>query len=255
MKKNTLIFASIIALSSIIFTSCFQKKDRIIISQGEVKLSNSTEDISNIQTQTWHCENKKTIVLFGYGFNSADFVKETLSNLSIKFGLEENSGKIIPLVYPEDFKNGSKTNISLLIKKLSGTDLNGLVLLGSPEGTSQVLTRFSDTFEKSLPFPVISAFSQDEILSTEYISTIVIDKDIKAELNGIIENTEEELSIIPDIQNFIENAVKFCMNIQVPPEKDKNLLKYAENISKNHKVSRYIDTETGLYSINHFYID
>ena len=38
-------------------------------------------------------------------------------------------------------------------------------------------------------------------------------------------------------------------------EKDKNLLKYAENISKNHKVSRYIDAETGLYSINHFYID
>lgn len=255
MKKNTLIFTSIIAFTSIIFTSCVQKKDRIIISQGEVKLSNSTENISSIQTQTWHCNNKKTVVLFGYGFNSPDFVQETLSNLSIKFGLAENSGKIIPLVYPEDFKNGSKTNISLLIKKLSGTDLDGVVILGSPEGTSQALTRFSDTFGKPLPFPVISAFSQDEPLSTEYISTIVIDKDIKIKLNGTIENTEEELTIIPDIQNFIENAVKFCINIQTPPEKDKNLLKYAENISKNHKVSRYIDAETGLYSINHFYID
>ena len=242
MKKNTLIFTSIIAFTSIIFTSCVQKKDRIIISQGEVKLSNSTENISSIQTQTWHCNNKKTVVLFGYGFNSPDFVQETLSHLSIRF-------------YPEDFKNGSKTNISLLIKKLSGTDLDGVVILGSPEGTSQALTRFSDTFGKPLPFPVISAFSQGEPLSTEYISTIVIDKDIKIELNGTIENTEEELTIIPDIQNFIENAVKFCINIQTPPEKDKNLLKYAENISKNHKVSRYIDAETGLYSINHFYID
>ena len=118
MKKNTLIFTSIIAFTSIIFTSCVQKKDRIIISQGEVKLSNSTENISSIQTQTWHCNNKKTVVLFGYAFNSPDFVQETLSNLSMKFGLAENSGKIIPLVYPEDFKNGSKTNISLLIKKL-----------------------------------------------------------------------------------------------------------------------------------------
>ena len=87
-----------------------------------------------------------------------------------------------------------------------------------------------------------ATFLQDEIKDTYFRS--IYD-----------ENTEEELTIIPDIQNFIENAVKFCINIQTPPEKDKNLLKYAENISKNHKVSRYIDAETGLYSINHFYID
>ena len=255
MKKICTILSGLI-LTSFFFNSCSLRKERPIISQGEVQLSQNSEDISekNIKTQTWQPTIQKIAVIFGYGFNAKDFVDETLKNLETRFGLSKNDGEILPLIYPDDFKNGSRTNISLITKKLSNVELKGILILGAPEGTSVALNRLVDSYGKTSPFPIISAFSQDEILQTEYISTIVLDKDLKAELDGNFEKTEEEQNYIPNLQEFIINSVRLCKNADLPFEKNASLLEFAKKIGKNNKITRYTDTETGLFSINHFYI-
>lgn len=252
MKKRIIIFTFLFPLLVI---SC-NKKERTIISQGEISLKENNEDISekNIQTQIWQTTNQKIAILFGYGFNSEEFIEETLTNLNKKFGLTENGGLIEPIIYPDDLKNGTKPHISLFRRKLYNLNLKGVIILGAPEGTSSSLSVFQDSYETDFPFPVISAFSQDDVLQTEYVSTIVIDKALIAEMDGNLNSHEEEQPMIKNIQEFICNSVNFCKNTDSKIQKDATLLDFAKKIGGNNKVIRYSDIETGLYSLNHFYI-
>lgn len=243
-------------LTAIFLISCDNKPERIVISQGEVFTYDSTDDISDevLKNQTWFQEGKCFVIIYGYDFNSENFTQNSINTLQQKYGLYEDGGLILPLIYPDDFQNGKKPSISLLKSKLTSKDVNGILILGAPEGTSSALSRITDSFENNVPYPVFSCFSQDDdVLGMEYQTNIVIDKAITAEIDGMLK-TEEEQNIISGIDTFIDNTITLSLNLDGGLSKTADLFEYAKKIGNPHKVTRYADPDTGLYSINHFYI-
>lgn len=161
---------------------------------------------------------------------------------------------MLALVFPDDFKHGSRTYTTNLANILDGKELSCLVILGAPEGTYKAITRLQDEYDGKLPFPVISLFSQDDVLGTEYTSDIVIDKKQKAQMNGILES-ESELELSKEASALIEKTVFLADIAATPFEKDAKLFSIAKMIVGNEKISRYVDLETGLIPINHFVLD
>ena len=105
MKKNinnSLKFATLILTSSLfIFTSCSNKNNQQTTTSG---ISNELE-IEN--TKQWENSPEKICVVYGYGYNSAEFINSEKERFEKKYGLSdgtEESGLIIPLVFPDDFK-------------------------------------------------------------------------------------------------------------------------------------------------------
>ncbi|MBP5577715.1 MAG: hypothetical protein J6X67_13255, partial [Treponema sp.] len=49
-----------------------------------------------------HAEDGEICVLFGYGFNSENFYSQIIRNLDTLYGLEENDGMILPLIFPDE---------------------------------------------------------------------------------------------------------------------------------------------------------
>lgn len=252
MKKLSVsIFAAAILLSS-----CGKKTEYNFSASSLITLYEAQEDAQELefQTQKWHKSNKKTVVFFGYGCNEPKFVEKTKAKLFQQYGDAEKNGNLLALVFPDDFKHGTRSYTTNLANILDDKEVSALVVLGAPEGTFKAITRIQDEYNGKIPFPVISLFSQDDILGTEYTSDIVIDKKQKAQLNGILE-TETEQEFSEEMQEIIERAVFLASIAEAPFEKDAKLFNIAKMISGNTKISRYVDAETGLIPVNHFIMD
>lgn len=245
-------FAFFIILA--LFTNCSKHKEPISL-DGTINLidTNGDENLLYENTQTWHQTNKNICVLYGYGYNSAEFVSEMNETLFNKFGSAEDFGLIYPLVFPDDFKRGSKVFITNLTNLLSDKELQGIVLLGAPEGTHIAIARLQDSWGGTLPFPVFTLFPQDDVLGIEDSSDFVLDKAQKAEINGIV--AEEEQTYVHEIPEILENCVKYISYCDSPLRKDAKLFEIVKKICGNLKVNRYEDPDTGLISINHFVLD
>ncbi len=254
MKK---IFICIFISTAVFFiSSCGKQTKNNFSASSLITLYEAEENSTELElpTQTWHKSNKNIVVFFGYGYNDEEFVEKTKNQLFKKYGNADENGTLLALVFPDDFKHGSRTYTTNLANILDDKEVSGLVILGAPEGTYRAITRLQDEYDGKLPFPVISLFSQDDILGTEYTSDIVIDKKQKVQLNGILE-TETEIERSDDITNIIEKSVLLANLSGVPFEKDAKLFNIAKMIAGNKKISRYVDTETGLIPINHFILD
>lgn len=253
MKKLSVI---IFAAAAFIIFSCGKKTEYDFSASSLITLYEAQEDADELefQTQKWHKSNKKTVVFFGYGYNDPEFVEKTKAKVFQEYGDAEKDGNLIALVFPDDFKHGTRSYTTNLANILDDKEVAGLVVLGAPEGTFRAITRIQDEYNGTLPFPVISLFSQDDILGTEYTSDIVIDKKQKAQLNGILE-TETEQEISEETQEIIERAVFLAGIAGSPFEKDAKLFNIAKMIAGNAKISRYVDSETGLIPVNHFIMD
>ena len=254
MKK---IFICIFVSAAVFFiSSCGKRTEHNFSASNLITLYEAQENARELElsTQTWHKSNKNIVVFFGYGYNDAEFVEKTKNQLFKKYGNAYEDGSLLALVFPDDFKHGSRTHITNLANILDDKEVSGLVILGAPEGTYRAITRLQDEYDGKLPFPVISLFSQDDILGTEYTSDIVIDKKQKVQMNGILE-AESELEISDGITDIIEKAVLYADIAGAPFEKDAKLFSIAKMIAGNEKISRYIDPETGLIPVNHFILD
>lgn len=258
MKKNIKkIFINFaFAIFTFQFFSCSSKNTNNHLTQSLVNLYQADEDSKELTnpSQKWHKSNKKTAILFGYGYNDADFVKKTTEMLFQKYGNAQENGNLISLIYPDDFKHGSKSYISGLANILDDQELSALIILGAPEGTYKAVTKLQDSYDGKNPFPVISLFSQDDTLGTEYISDIVIDKKQTVHINGLLQ-AEAEVEISSETISLLENIVFLSTIAESPLKKDSTLFDIVKMMAKNLKVSRYVDSETGLTSINHFVID
>ena len=238
----------------LLLAGCSIEKQPVQI-DGNVTLRETQPDSVNFDEnpQLWHATNKKICVLYGYDYNSPEFIKETNKMLFEKYGSAEDDGLILPVVFPDDLKKGTKVYITNLTYLLEDVELQGIILLGAPEGTHYAIARLQDSWGGTLPYPVFSLFPQDDILGIEDSSDFVLDKAQKADINGLI--NEEEQSEIKEIPLIIDNCVRFISYSDSAFEKNSKLYEVVKKVCKDLKVERYSDPDTGLISINHFVLE
>ncbi|MCR5496082.1 MAG: DUF3798 domain-containing protein [Treponema sp.] len=253
--KKTLYLLGFVALVSLI-ASCSKKAEIPSDSTNLVTLFDAGDDALDLQleTQTWHYSPENIFVLYGYGYNEEEFVSKMNKKLYEKYGSAENGGLIYSLVFPDDFKRGSKYYVSSLTSYLSDLNLKGIVILGAPEGTCTALGRIQESYDGKMPFPVFSLFSQDDVLGMEYCSDFVLDRAQKAEINGIIKNEEDE-TFVEEVPEILSQAVLCLRNSDGPYEKNSKLFEVVKRITGDIKTGRYYDPETNLPSINHFVLE
>ena len=254
MKR--LLVCIFILTASIFISSCSKKTETAFSTSSLVTLYDAEEDSKELSlpSQLWHKSNDCIAVVFGYGYNDSDFVTETKERLFARYGNYNENGRLLPLVFPEDFKRGSRTYITDLAHILEDKEVSALVILGAPEGTYAAIARLQDSYDGTLPFPVISLFSQDDVLGMEYSADFILDKRQKAQLNGIIE-AQSDQEFVEEIPELLDRSVYLADISEEPFKKDEKLFDIVKMITGKAKISRYSDTETGLISINHFLLD
>ena len=70
-------------------------------------------------------------------------------------------------------------------------------------------------------------------------------------------NKEEVVQTqVKDLEKILDNAIEYMLLTQAPLPGDEDLMAHVSRIvGKNYKLSRYVDAESGLQSINHFVIE
>jgi hypothetical protein len=201
-------------------------------------------------------------VLFGYGYNDAAFQDAVIPRLKRAFGLADEAGLILPLVYPDDFRYGDSGRISDLYGALKSRRIRGLILLGAPERTHAVLARLRDDHAAPAPetvggYPIFSLFPQDDVLGTEAGADVVLD------FAAAFKDADAGETLKIDAQRFAEEvpeilakAVRYIYALPEPPQPDANL---AAGVSRmlggEWNVLPYIDAETGMHPANHFVVE
>ena len=82
----------------------------------------------------------------------------------------------------------------------------------------------------------------------------VLDKEMKANISGEVEEEAVQEPVV-DFAKIVIHATKSMVMLERPLKKDKNLQSFVEYIVLDNKINRYIDPDTGLYSINHFVLE
>jgi hypothetical protein len=197
---------------------------------------------------------ERIAVLFGYGYNDADFVSAALEYFDETFVSASGEPVIVPMVFPDDFKVGGVPRISLLYDKLNPFELAGAVLFGSPENTHLALGRLTDAQGR---FPVVSVFSQDDQMGTEALSDLVIDFEIEDAPAGdappLEEYAENDAGRMPDeMLALVAQAVYYVSLLASPPPKNAELRVHAAQMFGGRHIAPFIDAETGMRPVNHF---
>ncbi len=253
IKNQILLF--VLLVLSFISNSCKKDFAPTAVDGGFVEVLPAAKDSSALElpTQLWHVDNRCICVLFGYGYNDSDFVSSMEAKLFENYGNFEENGLVLSLVFPDDFKRGSKAYISYLTSVLEDKNISGIILLGAPEGTYSAIARLQDLRDQFFDFPIISLFSQDDVLAMEDSADFVLDKAQRAEINGLVAETEQ--SFVSDVPELLIRAVRLANLANAPFKKNSELYEIVKNFVFPMKVSRYVDPETGLISINHFVLE
>ena len=205
----------------------------------------------------WNSEDGKIAILYGYGYNDEEFVNTSLENLSKKFSVEteEDPGMIIHFVFPDDFyvSGTSLTRISFLSSYLEDVNCKALITLGAPEFTHRSLAKIRDANQEN-PCFIVSLFSQDDVLSTEAESNVVIDfvEKEKEKDEGEIDVSEEDtMQHIEKTHYILEKMVNAIVGKN--DFEDNSAQSVIVNLYGNDwEVGSYVDSSTGLKSRNHF---
>lgn len=247
MNRNIVLFLSVFALSTLIF-ACNKNNSNTTNSENSSEAESVTEEV----VPKWLPTDKRVIVLFGYGYNDSSFIQKTQEVLGEEFGLEEESGLIKTLIYPDNFKVGDAERISMLPDLLEGVNVAGLIILGAPERAHVSLARFQDD---GRTWPVFSLFPQDDILGTEAGSDFVLDYTAtKMTETELMEESVVELS--EDLPSLLVSVIRAMQSIEKVPVPVADLLPLVQQIAgSTWKISHYVDVETGLTSANHFVLE
>lgn len=262
INKKNICFGVILSLIlSVVATSCNgkQKKYADLDSSVHTELtvevaSENDEKIMQQPTQLWHYSDNHIFVLLGYGYDSSEIVNEFENKLIGKYGDAADGGMVKAVVFPEDFKRGSRSYVSELTSMISSDGLKGIILIGAPEKTHESIARIQDEYNSEQPFPIISFFPQDDILGMESAADIVVDKSQEADFDGLVKN-EEEQQVVEDICDIVVTTTSYIMQINSGLPKDKELLNLVKSILPGKNIVPYVDPETGLQSINHFVLN
>ena len=242
-----------------VFLAC-KKEKNISVSEEkilDISVISSDAQIKDEKNQLWHYGKKRIYVLFGYNFNDETFISNATNLLSTKYGLEENGGQIVPIIFPKNFRHGEKAVTVDLYNLLNEdiTEIKGFITLGAPENTYKALAKIQDQWYGETPFPVISLFPQDETLGIEDTSIIVIDKLQTTEDEESLLSEETETKPIEDALEILDSVVNFMLCLDGRVAKDEKLGTYVKTMLSEKNIRRYADSDSGLYAINHFVIE
>ena len=255
-QKNMKVRISLtaIALCCLLFSCNDETKPAVRMTEGGAfPVSAAGKDAANLKcpTQTWHFSDEVVCILFGYGYNDTAFVASMEETLYAAYGASSDGGFILPIVFPDDFKRGSRSIAAELPLLVGEKRLRGLILLGAPENTHFGVAHLQDRYDGTFPFPVFSFFSQDDVSGTEGTADIVLDKAQEADNDGIIKN-ESAQTFVKEVPDFVRRSVDFMLTVDGRLAKNNDLLTYLKKIVGNAKLRRYVDPESGLQSVNHF---
>lgn len=223
------------------------------------------EVVEEIPVPKWQPVENHIALLFGYGYNDKTFIDSICTELSENYGLENEDGLILPLIFPQDFfVTGSIARISNLANIVKEKNCKALITLGAPEFTHKALAKIQDD---NISCTVISLFSQDDILGTEAGSFLVFDfaedELILSENSDEVEQknlTSEEISSLTndtelkhlDKMNFlITKVIELLENPLVLKNKEVSQIATG-TFGKDWEVSSFLDADTGLRAKNHF---
>lgn len=240
--------------------SCKKEAPRRV-SADPFEIEVSEESKSLMASPSWHPSEKKICIVFGYGYNDKHYVQAIVESLSQKYGIDDGSadgGLIFALTYPDDFPS---ERISRLPTLIGERELAGLILIGAPENTNYAVAKLEDEYstqETMIPYPVYAFFPQDDVAGIEATANFVVDR--ASEGSGSVDddtNKEEVVQTqVKDLDKILDNAIEYMLLTQAPLPADEDLIAHVSRIvGKNYKVSRYVDAESGLQSINHFVIE
>ncbi len=253
------IYTAILGLSLVtVLAGCKKHKKEIDPSQvTELVAQNSSKEALSEKPQSWHVTNKRVLVILGYGFNDAEISSNMKNILEENFGLDEENGLVKVLVFPDDFKRGTRFYPSELYSKIQEIDkeLSGIVILGAPENTHIALARNQDNWNQEVPYPVIALFPQDEVLGLEATCDIVLDKGQTASLTGETETTEVESQLIEEAPEVLVETITYIQSLNYSLEKTSSIQVHLMQMLKDKNIHHYIDPESGLQSINHFILN
>ncbi len=258
MKKTSLIVMAFLFVSALFF-SC-QKQEEVYEDSGDEILLQVTEAAENITdagfslprgncNARWNGNEGIIVLLFGYGFNNEAFYTSTKKLLSEEFGLYSDGGIILPLRYPDDFRN----RISNLYEIINEQNVRGIIMMGAPERTHAALAKLQDDWEGQPAYSIFSFFPQDDILGEESTCNFVLEY-----ARGTTDEAtdgETELKIDEDAGEILCRSVNYIMSLPSPLKADSELIRHVQFIAGNRKVHRYTDSETGLQSVNHFVME
>jgi hypothetical protein len=214
-------------------------------------------------------------VLFAYGYNDATFLAETKALIQERFSRDDESVSVdaimMPLIFPDDFPSRYTAR---LYEKINNANLSAFVLLGSPEGTYKTLAGLRDDWDKSGgAIPVVSLFSQDDVLGTEAESDVAVDFAPLPETPALADATEEAAAlrrIPPDtLVQILTELHRRAVASQGADSPDADANSIALNTPETtvsqdtivalfgpgYLVTPYHDAETGLIAANHFLVD
>lgn len=119
LKKKIVLMGKLLFFAfAIIFSGCKEKDvPSIKIASDDSIEIQPRESFSELKENFWTSENGLVCVLIGYGFNDDDFVKKAINSLEKKFGLTENGGLVLPIVFPDDL-HGRISSLRDIIEKI-----------------------------------------------------------------------------------------------------------------------------------------
>lgn len=243
------------AASALSITGCKKEKTN---PEDAVTLSVSKANEQKIKfedtVKQWHVTNKRIFVLYGYAFNDEETIKKFDELLQDRYGLDSDGGLICTLTYPDSFKHNGKSYSSELYSILSETEkeIAGVVILGAPETTHIALGRLQDFWDMQIPYPIIALFPQDDVSGLQSTCDIVIDKSQKVDISGDVEPEEIEAQPVEEAAGILKNTLDYIITLNGSIAKDSDMAVHVSQLLQNYSYSNYVDSETGLKSINHF---
>ncbi|MGN0729833.1 hypothetical protein [Treponema sp.] len=250
LKKKTVYAGTILLLAlALFFTGCKEKTRTAAKTNSDYIIEIQPRETSqNVQRKSlWTNEEGVVCVFFGYGFNIPEFTENALNSLEKKFGLAENGGLILPVIFPDDLHG----RISTLRDILEKNRVRGVVLLGAPENTHIPLAKIKEDWNGNLPFNVFSLFPQDDVLGQEFTCNFVIDYEFNEGIQFGDASVQGEWK---DALELFMSAVEYASLLPFSLPLDSELYFHVQSIAAKRKIARYVDSETGIQSRNHFII-
>lgn len=247
------------------YTGCnVSKKNASTDNEDEFLMESSLINVEGLTSlPKWIPGNyPRVAIVFGYGYEDDITRNEIILNLATEFGLAENGGLLIPLLFPTEYLTGKRIRTSFLRDVLKDYNLDALILISSPERTHFSLADLQDS---GIAYPIYSIFPQDDVLGTESGSSFVLDykKQFHAtddeSLTESYAQMEQDSNFSGDITKIIVPLIKriqITSKNNTAPELSNSL---ADNLEFEYKeilgdceVTPFVDPESGLRSLNHF---
>jgi len=249
--KRIMVFCLCI-FASFLLLSCGNNKSK---SKNEKSTAADFSEENLTPEKKWTNEEGCICIVFGYGFNDQAFYSQSIEKLAGIYGLNAEGGLLYPMLFPDDFKNGS---ISDLKKSLDGVRLKGMILLGAPDDTHHVLAKYQESYGGEIPFPVISLFPQDNVLGQESTCSLIIDN----ERTAVEDTTSNEIVMTTstDAEEIFLSTVDYVANLKGKMLKGSDikseLKEIVEKIVGPGKiVRRYVDRGSRMESLNHYTVE